>query len=315
MRILIELPSWLGDTVMATPAIENLIDFHKHAEFILIGPSISIEIFKNHPRVIDTHILDKRYLSLVLLIRKLGKFDKYFSFRNSIRSNLYKFFIRSNLKFKYKRNSFQYSHQVDKYNKFINKSLNIDLPIRSLTIYSVTTLKDASKEIIKNKPTLGINPGASYGSAKRWYPEEFALVAADLCNQYDIFIIGGPNEKPISADIEKLLIKKGIKNYQNLAGRTSIPELIQLISSFDLFITGDSGPMHLAACYKVPTVSIFGPTNDNETSQWNNKKSIILKKNLDCQPCMKRVCPLKHHKCMKLIKAKDVLKEVESFNL
>ena len=73
--------------------------------------------------------------------------------------------------------------------------------------------------------------------------------------------------------------------------------------------------MHLAACYKVPTVSIFGPTNDNETSQWNNKKSIILKKNLDCQPCMKRVCPLKHHKCMKLIKAKDVLKEVESFNL
>ena len=315
MRILIELPSWLGDTVMATPAIENLIDFHKHAEFILIGPSISIEIFKNHPRVTDTHILDKRYLSLVLLIRKLGKFDKYFSFRNSIRSNLYKFFIRSNLKFKYKRNSFQNYHQVDKYNKFINKSLNIDLPIRSLTIYSVTTLKDASKEIIKNKPMLGINPGASYGSAKRWYPEEFALVAADLCNQYDIFIIGGPNEKLISADIEKLLIKKGIKNYQNLAGRTSIPELIQLISSFDLFITGDSGPMHLAACYKVPTVSIFGPTNDNETSPWNNKKSIVLKKNLDCQPCMKRVCPLKHHKCMKLIKAKDVLKEVESFNL
>ena len=315
MRILIELPSWLGDTVMATPAIENLIDFNNQAEIILIGSSISIEIFKNHPKVTDTHILDKRYLSLVLLIRKLGKFDKYFSFRNSIRSNLYKFFIRSNLKFKYKRNSFQNSHQVDKYNKFINKSLNIDPPIRSLTIYSYPTLKDASKEIIKNKPTLGINPGASYGSAKRWYPEEFALVAADLCNQYDIFIIGGPNEKPISADIEKLLIKKGIKNYQNLAGRTSIPELIQLISSFDLFITGDSGPMHLAACYKVPTVSIFGPTNDNETSQWNNKKSIILKKNLDCQPCMKRVCPLKHHKCMKLIKAKDVLKEVESFNL
>ena len=315
MRILIELPSWLGDTVMATPAIENLIDFHKHAEFILIGPSISIEIFKNHPKVTETHILDKRYLSLFLSIRKLGKFDKYFSFRNSIRSNLYKFFIRSNLKFKYKRSSFQNSHQVDKYNKFITKSLNIDLPIRSLTIYSGTTLKVASKEITKNKPSLGINPGASYGSAKRWYPEEFASVAADLCNQYDIFIIGGPNEKLIAMDIEVLLVQKGVTNYQNLAGRTSVAELIQLISSFDLFITGDSGPMHLAACYKVPTVSIFGPTNDNETSPWNNKKSIVLKKNLDCQPCMKRICPLKHHKCMKLIKAKDVLTEVESFNL
>ena len=140
-------------------------------------------------------------------------------------------------------------------------------------------------------------------------------MAADLCNQYDIFIIGGPNEKLIAMDIEVLLVQKGVTNYQNLAGRTSVAELIQLISSFDLFITGDSGPMHLAACYKVPTVSIFGPTNDNETSPWNNKKSIVLKKNLDCQPCMKRICPLKHHKCMKLIKAKDVLTEVESFNL
>jgi len=246
------------------------------------------------------------------LTRKLGKFDKYFSFRNSIRSNLYKFFIRSNLKFKYKRSSFQNSHQVDKYNKFINKSLNIDLPAMSLKIYSDINLKETSKEISKNKPMLGINPGASYGSAKRWYPEEFATVAADLCNQYDIFIIGGPNEKSISADIEKLLIKKGVTNYQNLAGRTNISELIHLVSNFDLFITGDSGPMHLAACYQVPTISIFGPTRDRETSQWLNQKSVIIKKNLDCQPCMQRTCPLKHHKCMKLIKARDVLIHVEA---
>jgi len=315
MRILIELPSWLGDTVMATPAIENLFDFHKHAEFILIGSSISIEILKNHPKVTNTHILDKKYLSLFLLTRKLGKFDKYFSFRNSIRSNFFIFFISSDLKFKYKRNSFQNSHQVNKYNKFINQSLNIDLPEKSLTIYSDISLKKLSKEITKKKPMLGINPGASYGNAKRWYPEEFALVAAELSNQYDIFIIGGPNEKLIAMDIEKLLVQQGVTNYQNLSGKTSISELIQLISIFDLFITGDSGPMHLAACYKVPTVSIFGPTNDNETSQWNNKKSVILKKRLDCQPCMKRICPLKHHNCMKLIKAKDVLLEVESFNL
>jgi heptosyltransferase-2 len=105
-----------------------------------------------------------------------------------------------------------------------------------------------------------------------------------------------------------------VTNYQNLVGDTNISELIDIISNLDLFITGDSGPMHLAANYQVPTVSIFGPTKDNETSQWMNKKSIIVKKNLDCQPCMKRVCPLKHHNCMKLIKAKDILVEVESLN-
>ena len=87
-----------------------------------------------------------------------------------------------------------------------------------------------------------------------------------------------------------------------------------MISSLDLFITGDSGPMHLAASFRVPTVSIFGPTRDRETSQWKNDKSVIVKKKLDCQPCMKRICPLKHHKCMNLIKAVDVLNAIDSLN-
>ncbi len=72
--------------------------------------------------------------------------------------------------------------------------------------------------------------------------------------------------------------------------------------------------MHLAAAYQIPTVAIFGPTNDKETSQWMNEKSIVVKKNLECQPCMKRTCPLKHHKCMKLLEAADVLGAVKRFN-
>jgi heptosyltransferase-2 len=162
-------------------------------------------------------------------------------------------------------------------------------------------------------PLLGINPGASYGSAKRWYPKEFAKVASELSNQYDIVIFGGPGEKDIALDIEKGLIEDGVSNYQNLAGITGITELINKISELNLFITGDSGPMHVAAAFQIPTVAIFGPTKDNETSQWMNDKSIIVKKNLDCQPCMKRTCPLGHHDCMNLIKAVDVLKAIESF--
>ncbi len=161
---------------------------------------------------------------------------------------------------------------------------------------------------------LGINPGASYGSAKRWYPEEFAKVANELSSQYDIVIFGGPSEKDIAMDIEKSLIEKGVSNYKNLAGNTTIPELINLISNLDLFITGDSGPMHVAAAFQVPTVAIFGPTKDKETSQWMNDKSIIVKKNLDCQPCMKRTCPLQHHNCMKLIAAVEVLDAVKGLD-
>jgi heptosyltransferase-2 len=119
------------------------------------------------------------------------------------------------------------------------------------------------------------------------------------------------DEVDIALDIERLLVERGVSNYQNLAGKTSIQELINIISQLSLFITGDSGPMHLAASFKIPTIAIFGPTNDDETSQYGFNKGIIVKKNLDCQPCMQRSCPLIHHNCMKLITAADVLAAVQ----
>jgi heptosyltransferase-2 len=191
----------------------------------------------------------------------------------------------------------------------VNNSLNINISPGKLKLYSQN-----QSSIINHQPILGINPGASYGSAKRWYPQEFSKVASELSSEYDIIIFGGPSEVDIANDIEKDLIDNGITNYQNLAGNTTIPGLINHISNLDLFITGDSGPMHVAAAFQIPTVAIFGPTKDDETSQWENDKSIIVKKNLDCQPCMRRTCPLQHHDCMKLITAVDVLNAVKGLS-
>ena len=309
MKILIELPSWLGDAVMATPAIENIVNYYNQTEITIVGSFISIEALKNHPKIVKSEVLDKKYKSLYKISKNLGKFDAFFSFRSSFRSRIFKLFITSDYKYQFEKNKYQNCHQVEKYNSFINDCLNTDFKAGKLSINP--SLKSSS---INSAPVLGINPGASYGEAKRWYPEEFAKVAAELSNEYDILIFGGPNEKKISEDIETLLIEKGVSNYQNIAGKTSISELVNQISSLDLFLTGDSGSMHLAASFQVPTVAIFGPTRDKETSQWMNQKSIIVKKDLDCQPCMKRTCPLKHHNCMKQIKAKDVLNAIESLN-
>jgi len=305
MKILIELPTWLGDSVMSTPAIENIAHNYPNAKITLIGSKISLEALKNHPKVVKTKVLNKNYISLFKTASNLGKFDIFFSFRSSLRSKFLKFFIKSNKKFQFDKGIYKNRHQVEKYNDFICESIKLNKSAGALILY-----KDKFNS--QNKPILGISPGASYGSAKRWYPEEFAKVATALSHKYDIYIFGSPDEKDIALDIENFLIKKGVKNFDNLSGRTNITDAIDYISQLDLFITGDTGLMHIAASFQVPTVAIFGPTEDKETSQWMNQKSIVVKKDLDCQPCMKRTCPLSHHNCMKLIKAVDVLNAVDS---
>ncbi|NVJ54162.1 MAG: glycosyltransferase family 9 protein [Campylobacteraceae bacterium] len=304
-KIFIEIPTWLGDAIMTTPAIENVIKTYPKAKITLLGSFVSTQAlgnFKNIEKVIidDTKKKGNRYLNLYKLAKKIGKVDVAISFRRSFSSKLMMFFVDAKKKFNYKRLEKKQIHQVLRYNDFVNHVLKLDNKVGDLKLY-FTPYKYP-------KPTLGINPGATYGSAKRWYPEEFAKVAITMSKTHDIVIFGGPSETDIAKDIEEELLANGIKNYQNLAGKTTIPELIEKIAGLDIFITNDSGPMHVAAAYKVKTAAIFGPTRFKETNQWNNPNENIITKNLECAPCMKRTCPLKHHNCMKLITAQDVLK-------
>lgn len=304
IKVLIELPTWLGDCVMTTPTIENIINYYVDVEITLIGSIVSIETLKNHPKVVEVIVIDKKYNSLYKIYKKLDVFDVYFTFRSSFRAKLLKIFVKAKKKYQFNSGKYKNRHQVEKYADFINDSLDIDFPAGNLVIHTINTKEKKSSKV------LGINPGASYGSAKRWYPEKFAKIAIELSDTFDIIIFGGIDEQDFAKKIESILIKKNIKNYRNLAGKTSITELVNYISNLDVFITGDSGPMHLAASLEIPTVTIIGPTNEAETSQWMNSKSVIVKKNLDCQPCMKRTCPLKHHNCMKLIEAQEVIDNI-----
>ena len=78
MKILIELPTWLGDCVMATPAIENIVNFHNDVEITFIGSFVAIEALKNHPKVVKIEVLNKKYRDLVKISRELGDFDVFF---------------------------------------------------------------------------------------------------------------------------------------------------------------------------------------------------------------------------------------------
>jgi len=298
MKILLELPTWLGDCVMATPAIEALLRIYPEARVTIVGSYLSTQTLQSHPKVVDSHILTKKLLKLRAEARALGSFDIAISFRSSFRSSLLLMMVDATAKYQFPK-SYSGMHQVQKYALFIEESLDISIVPQNLKLYE--------EPYIYTKPTLGINPGATYGSAKRWYPEEFAKVAVAIADKYDIVIFGGPGEEDIALDIERAITKNGISNVTNLAGKLNISQLISHIAGLSWLVTNDSGPMHIAAAYQVPTVALFGPTRYKETNQWQNQNGYLIRKEMDCSPCMKRSCPLQHHDCMKQIKASEVV--------
>ena len=321
--ILIILPNWLGDALMCTPAVEALCEFYPHATLTLVGSFVSIEALKHHPLCRDAYIDEtkkrgSRLLNTYKFAKKIGKHDIAISFRNHLYTSLLLRFSGSSVTVA--RASWHASLLLNLHPKVKNAHLveqYIGL-IETITKESISPIMPLRLFISPHqyeKPTLGINPGATYGSAKRWYPEKFAQVATNYAHRYNIVIFGGPNETEMAKAIEDELSTRNVSNVTNLAGTTTIEELCAYIGGLSLFITNDSGPMHVAAAYQVPTVTIFGPTRHLETSQWKNHSSMIVRHDLECAPCMKRECPLKHHECMKLIEADEVIEAVEKLTL
>ena len=380
MRILIELPTWLGDAVMASTAVEavakhaaafdagnlagkfedlserdfsfssqnfgsvtqeiqifkndtpnldgkfeadrganltanaqknqNPQNLREPVKIVFFGSFAACELFKAHPNcervVVDSSKKAKfRLWRLFWQARSLGKFDAAFSFRSSFASKILLFGARARRKFIFQKNN-DSAHQVQKYLKFVKSALNLKRADDGLKLYFEPRKFDV--------PVLGLNPGASYGSAKRWYPAYFAQVALHFKDKFKIMIFGGAGERDMCERIEQILRENGAE-CENLAGKTSVRELCENIGgigrSGGIFVTNDSGPMHIAAAYKTPTIALFGPTRFTQTCPWRNENARILRLNLECMPCMKRVCPLKTHACMKDLSPQAVIETIE----
>jgi len=322
MKILIILPNWLGDAIMTTPALELLTKKYPSAKFTFVGSYVSIEALKYHSHcekaVIDeTKKAKNRLIATYKLAKELGEFNLAITFRNQLYSSLLLKFTSTVVCIaRYSWHSmFLLSHTPKiKTNQHLVKQY-AKLAMTDTDNYNEQDIKELKLYIEPKqfeKPMLGINAGATYGSAKRWYPDRFAKVASEFNNNYNIIIFGGLTEIEMAKEIEENLISLGVKNYTNLAGKTNIQELCSNIGGCSLFITNDSGPMHIAASYQVPTIAIFGSTKYKETSPWMNKYSEIIRHDLECSPCMKRECPLKHHECMKSITADEVINTIKN---
>ena len=157
-------------------------------------------------------------------------------------------------------------------------------------------------------PLIGINPGAYFGPAKRWLTDRYGLLADKLASRQNasILVFGSLNELPVAEEMASFMKSRPVI----LTGKTDLETYIALISLSRVFVTNDSGPMHLAAALNVPQVAIFGSTNDSATGPFSSRATVIHK-HVECSPCLLRECPIDMG-CFTSIQAEEVLEAVEA---
>jgi heptosyltransferase-2 len=146
-------------------------------------------------------------------------------------------------------------------------------------------------------PVIGVSPGAAYGGAKRWMADGFADAASSIALQESasVALFGSEAERPLCEAIAGSIRARGAAAI-NLAGRTTLREFIDLAAACRLFLTNDSGAMHIASALGVRTVAVFGATDDVATGP-TGPLARVVRQDVDCSPCLLRECPI-DHRCM-----------------
>lgn len=354
-NLLVRGVNWVGDAVMTLPALRALRSNFKEANIsLLVKPWVS-PIFENNPDIDEIILYENGYKGIIGKIKlsrliKKKNFCGAILFQNAFDAALISFLARIKERAGYRRDgrgilltetinvpsSEKKEHQIYYYLRLL-RALGIEAPYSDPCIYLKIDERLNARDILKcmKRPLLGINPGATYGSAKRWFPDRFAEIANWFIKDTggSVVIFGAPSEVFIAQEIEYFMKKqvadahflsqhlKWKKNeidsypqisqdsFQNMAGRTSLRELIALISECDVFVTNDSGPMHIAYALKTPLVALFGSTDPMLTGPppvFKRNISLTISPDVECSPCFERTCRNNDMRCMYSITTDDV---------
>ena len=154
-------------------------------------------------------------------------------------------------------------------------------------------------------PVIGVSPGAAYGNAKRWLPERFAEAALEVAGSCgaSVAVFGSPGERKLCQLVADMIERGGVR-VSNLAGETALREFIEMAAACRVFLTNDSGAMHIASAAGVPTVAVFGATDDSATGP-TGPLARVVREPVECSPCLLRECPI-DHRCMTRVTAQQV---------
>lgn len=322
-NILIRVPNWLGDAVMATAAISDVRMHFPSAKITALCQGAAAELFTHSPHIDEVvRFLPSPLFQKNPVIQSLKQncYDLGILFTNSFssawwfwkagikhrvgyRKDARHFFLTHSLKFP---SQLEELHLVEVY-KYLLCPLGIPSSGTEPILYLTQDEKDSALTLLKehggNSSSLfiGVNPLAAYGPAKCWPQERYRSLIARLSKNpgCKVLVFGDKSGMPILNEICKGLSS----NVVNLGGKTTLRQLISLISLCDLFLTNDSGPMHIAAALKTPLIALFGSTNDKKTGPYNH--GTVVRKEVSCAPCYLRKCPI-DFRCMNNIEVDDV---------
>ena len=319
--MLVRATNWLGDAVMTTPALAGVREGFPDARIVLLARPLVAEMFRHHSDVDEVIVYEVpgrhegalgRFRLAIELRRR--RFDGALLLQNAFDAALIAFLGRIPERAGYPTDGRRIlltlpvplppgileRHEVEYYLCLLD-GLGIPRPVPAPLKLAVTeeekeamATRLASHGIERDAPIVAINPGATYGSAKRWYPDRFAAVADALSGEWgaEVVVVGSTAEAPLAGEIEAAA-RRGVVN---LAGKTTVREMMALLSLSSFLVTNDSGPMHIGAALGVPLVAIFGPTDWRRTSPWTSLAKVV-RVEIDCSPCRLRVCD-RGHECM-----------------
>lgn len=332
MKIVVRAPNWVGDAVLALPAMNTIKKNFPESEIWVAAKEWVKDLF----------VMDKMFAGTIPLsphrgfkilkesARKIqkGRFDLGILFTNSFASALVFAMARIPQRWGYKKDGrgflltrgipiqprTDHRHQALYYRDLLfglgmeETSDDFSLSVDRQEVVRTEEWLEARNILIK-KPLVIFNPGAYYGSAKRWPAEYFAELASLLQNSRhaQIMLIGSAEEKPLAEAISSQMDSPPLV----LSGQTSLPRLAALIRLADLFVTNDSGPMHLANFLGIPVVALFGPTEPARTGPFR-QPSAVIHKGAPCWPCWYRECPF-DHRCMVDITPEEVFQACLKF--
>jgi len=321
------MPNWLGDAVMATPCLQDIKQAFPEAKVTAMCQGAVADLVAGNPFV--DQVLKFKKISgwihtafhpNILFPLKKEEFDLGVLLTNSF-SSAYWFYrgdVKERVGFATHWRSLLLNHPVpvpkdieQRHLVDIYKDLLVSIGIpRSETLprlYLSEEEKKAAKErldqlkLFQGQKIIGINPGAAFGSAKCWPKASFEKLLERLVIEtpYLMVVFGDMAGASLVDEITQGMGERVV----NLAGKTTLRELLALIDGCDAFLSNDSGPMHIAAALQVPLLAIFGSTNPTKTGPY--KFGEVLYKQVSCSPCYKRVCPI-DFRCMEKISSDEV---------